>query len=48
MYSHEFMRFLINYQTPEFDEKVDKQVVKKFNLPFKFNKLATVLLTNKK
>lgn len=47
MYSQEFMRFLINYQTPEYDKKVDKQV-KSFGFNWKMNKLAEVLLVNKK
>lgn len=47
MFSKEFMRFLINYQTPEYDESVHKQE-KRFKFNSKNNKLASVLLLNKK
>ncbi|MFA7658827.1 MAG: hypothetical protein WCY19_05280 [Candidatus Gastranaerophilaceae bacterium] len=47
MYSHEFMRFLINYQKPEYNENVNKQV-KNFRFSLKNNRLASVLLLNKK
>lgn len=47
MYSREFMRFLIKYQTPEYDESVNHKVEYfKFNL--KNNRLASVVLVNKK
>ena len=47
MYSPEFMKFLINYQKPEYDNSVNKQV-KNFRFNPKNNKLASVLLLNKK
>jgi len=47
MYSPEFMRFLINYQKPEYNENVHK-VVKHFRFSFKDRVLASVLLLSKK
>lgn len=47
MFSPEFMKFLINYQTPEYDESVNKKV-KTFKFDVRNNKLASVLLLNKK
>lgn len=47
MYSREFMRFLIKYQTPDYDESIDRKV-EYFKFGVKNNKLASVLLTNKK
>jgi hypothetical protein len=47
MYSQEFMKFLINYQKPEFNDSVNKQV-KYFNLNTRGNKLASILLLIKK
>jgi len=47
MYSPEFMRFLINYQKPEYDNSVNKQT-KFFNFKTKHRTLAAVLLLNKK
>ncbi len=49
MFSEEFMRYLINYQKPEYKE-VEKTPT--MTIPFKHNgnnkKLATILLTVKK
>lgn len=47
MYSPEFMKFLIDSQTPEYNEKVDKEV-KSFKFSLKNIKLAAVFLVNKK
>lgn len=47
MYSREFMRYLINYQKPEYNENVNKQV-KNFRFGFKDRVLASVLLLCKK
>ena len=47
MYSHEFMRFLINYQKPDYNEKIDREV-RHFRFDMKNNRLASVLLLNKK
>lgn len=47
MYSPEFMRFLINYQKPEYNENSTK-TVKTFRFEMKNTKLAAVLLTTKK
>lgn len=47
MYSPEFMKYLINYQSSEENKKPEKQV-KYFSLGGKHNKLASVLLLNKK
>lgn len=47
MFSKEFMRFLINYQTPEYTNNVNKQV-KNFRFNSKNNRLASVLLLNRK
>lgn len=47
MYSKEFMRYLINYQKPEYDEKVNKQV-KYFRFGLKNRASALVFLLNKK
>ena len=47
MYSKEFMKFLINYQKPEYDESVHKQV-RNFRFNPKNNRLASILLLNKK
>lgn len=43
MYSPEFMRFLINYQKPEYDDSVNRRV-KHFRLSLKDRVLASVLL----
>ncbi|MBP7212210.1 hypothetical protein KBA27_05185 [bacterium] len=47
MYSEAFMRYLINYQKPEYDSSVDRDVR---TIKFKKSggKLAEVLLTVKK
>lgn len=47
MYSPEFMRYLINYQKPEYNENVHKQV-KNFKFGLKDRVLASVLLLSKK
>jgi len=47
MYSDEFMKFLINYQKPEYDKSVDKQV-RNFRFKTKHNRLAAVFLLSKK
>ena len=47
MFSPEFMRYLINYQKPEYNENVYKQV-KNFRFSLKNRVLASVLLLNKK
>ncbi len=47
MYSQEFMRYLINYQTPEYNENVNKQV-KHFRFSLKNRVAAFVFLLNKK
>lgn len=47
MYSPEFMRYLINYQKPEYNENVHKQV-KHFGFGLKDRILASVLLLSKK
>lgn len=47
MYSKEFMRFLINYQKPEYNENVNKQV-KYFSFGLKDRVLASILLLSKK
>ena len=47
MYSPEFMKYLINYQKPEYDETVNKSV-KYFKFGPKNNKLALEFLVNKK
>jgi hypothetical protein len=47
MYSKEFMKFLINYQTPEYNKDIHKHT-KTFKFEPKHGKLATVLLLNKK
>ena len=47
MYSPEFMRFLINYQKPEYKENVHLHV-KHFKFKLKDRILASVLLLNKK
>lgn len=46
MYSREFMRYLINYQKPEYNENIHKSV-KYFGFGL-FDKLASVLLLGKK
>lgn len=46
MYSQEFMRYLIKYQTPDYDESVNKKT-KYLGFGFR-TKLASVLLVNKK
>ena len=46
MYSPEFMRYLINYQKPEYNENIHK-TFKYFKFEF-INKLACVLLLAKK
>lgn len=47
MYSDEFMKFLINYQKPEYDKNVEKQT-RYFRFKTRHNRLASVLLLNKK
>jgi len=47
MYSKEFMRFLINYQKPEYNGNIHKSV-KNFRFDVKNNKLAFSFLLNKK
>jgi hypothetical protein len=47
MYSREFMRFLINYQKPEYKENIHKEV-KYFRFGLFDRILASVLLLNKK
>ena len=47
MYSQEFMRYLINYQKPEYNENVNKQI-KNFRFGLKDRVLASVLLLCKK
>lgn len=47
MFSLEFMRFLINYQKPEYNENVDREV-KIFKFGLKNRVLSYVLLHNKK
>lgn len=47
MFSQEFMKFLINYQKPEFDCRVETQV-KYFSLGTRTNKLASILLLIKR
>lgn len=46
MYSPEFMKFLINYQKPEYNHTVNKQITYFNNR--RGNKLATILLLIKK
>lgn len=43
MFSPEFMKFLINYQTPEYNDNVHKHV-KTFKFGLKDRILASVLL----
>ena len=43
MYSPEFMRYLINYQKPEYDENIHKHV-QHFRFSLKDRVLASVLL----
>lgn len=47
MYSPEFMKFLIDYQKPEYNENIHKQV-KHFRFGLKDRFLASILLLNKK
>ena len=47
MYSPEFMRYLINYQKPEYNENVNKQV-RNFKFGLKDRVLASILLLSKK
>jgi len=47
MYSPEFMKFLIDYQKPEYNGNIDKQT-RYFNFKNKNNTLATILLMLKK
>lgn len=47
MYSPEFMRYLINYQKPEYNQNVNKQV-KYFKFSLLDRVLASVLLLSKK
>lgn len=47
MYSQEFMRYLINYQKPEYNENIHKKV-KHFRFSLKDRVLASVLLLSKK
>lgn len=47
MYSPELMRFLINYQKPEYNENVDKKV-NYFRFSLKDRILASILLLNKR
>lgn len=47
MYSQEFIRFLFNYQKPEFKKDIYKET-KHFGMRSKLSDLATVVLLNKK
>lgn len=47
MFSPEFMRFLINYQKPEYDSNIYKQV-KQFKFKSGGNRLAAEFLSVKK
>jgi len=47
MYSQEFMKFLINYQKPEYNVALDRRT-KYFNFKNKNNSLASILLLIKK
>ncbi|MDD3435703.1 MAG: hypothetical protein PHC64_00970 [Candidatus Gastranaerophilales bacterium] len=47
MFSHDFMRYLINYQKPEYNDNIYKQV-KNFRFSLKDRILASVLLLGKK
>jgi hypothetical protein len=47
MYSQEFMRYLINYQKPEYDESATRKV-KYFRFGLRDRILASVLLLSKK
>ncbi len=47
MYSQELMRFLINYQKPEYNHNVHKEV-RYFKFGWLDRVLASVLLLNKK
>lgn len=47
MYSPEFMRFLINYQKPDYNDKVNKSV-KTFDLNPRNGKWAAILLPVRK
>lgn len=47
MYSPEFMRYLINYQKPEYNENIHKQI-KNFRFGLKDRVLSYVFLLNKK
>lgn len=47
MYSPEFMRYLINYQKPEYNENGHRKV-KYFRFSLKDRVLASVLLFSKK
>lgn len=47
MYSPEFMRYLINYQKPEYNENIHKQV-RNFKFSLKDRILASILLLSKK
>lgn len=47
MFSQDFMRFLINYQTPEYKKDVNKEV-RYLGFGTKRAKLASVLLTVRK
>lgn len=47
MYSPEFMRFLINYQKPEYNANIYKEV-RNFKFDLKNTRLASVLLLNRK
>lgn len=47
MYSPEFMKFLINYQKPEYNSTLDRQI-KYFKSKTRNNRLASILLVIKK
>lgn len=47
MFSPELMRFLINYQTPEYNKNIEKQT-KNFHFGLKNRTLAKVFLADRK
>lgn len=47
MYSPELMKFLINYQKPEYNESLDRKV-SHFRFSLKDRILASILLLNKR
>ena len=47
MFSPEFMKYLINYQKPEYNESVERKTIN-FKFKHKNGKLAHVFLLNKK